>query len=112
MPLSIRDIVITISLSNFIPHPGHAKEQALEGVISSYECGDNCYLTIVDSEKKEHAGLCAAELCQQWNMDVAMPSKYKGMKVKVIVGKGLQYDGSGAVMDEMDVFTQIDILKQ
>lgn len=88
-----------------------AKEKIIEGLISEYECGDNCYLTIKDAEGKEHIGLCAAPLCRKWNESAEMPIEFKGRKVRITVGKGLQYDGEGNIAGETDSFEKIDRLK-
>jgi hypothetical protein len=86
--------------------------KTIEGTISGYECGDNCYLTITDQKGKEHTGLCTAHpLCTRWNAEVMMPDSYKGKRVKVTIGKGTQLDGSGNVMGPMDAFTRIQFLK-
>lgn len=85
--------------------------RTLVGHISSYDCGDNCYLTVVDSHGEEHVGLCYATMCNAWNEAAAMPSRYLNRKVKIRVGTGKQYDGSGThVMGEMDSFDHITLL--
>ena len=83
----------------------------IEGTISSYECGDNCYLTIKDKKGKDHTGLCSAPLCQEWNHQAEMPDRYKGRRVKVTVGRGTRFDGSGNAVDTFDAFTEIELLK-
>lgn len=88
-----------------------AAGNVLEGTISEYMCGDNCYLTIIDKQGEEHAGLCGAALCEKWNEAGDMPIQFKGLTVRVTVGKGYQYDGEGNVMDEMDEFKKVDLLK-
>lgn len=97
------------------PHSIDAQKRraarTIEGTISRYECGDNCYLTITDTKGKEHAGLCTAHpLCTKWNENVEMPDSYKGKRVRVTVGRGTQYNGSGDVMGHMDAFTKIQLL--
>jgi uncharacterized protein YecT (DUF1311 family) len=99
--------VLTYATANF-----SNEKKILKGVISRYECGDNCYLIIKDaSSGKEHTGLCTASLCQEWNEAVDMPAKFKGKKVRIIVGIGLQLDGGDNVMGEMDTFEKIELLK-
>jgi uncharacterized protein len=86
--------------------------RTLEGKITAYECGDNCYLTITDKQGVEHSGLCSAPLCDAWNEAVEMPDKFMNKKVKASVGTGTQYDGSGTTaMGEMDAFEAITLLK-
>ncbi|UOG90940.1 MAG: SH3 domain-containing protein [Candidatus Thiothrix sulfatifontis] len=85
--------------------------KTLVGVIASYECGDNCYLTITDKQGVPHSGLCSAPLCDAWNEVAEMPAKFKNKKVKATVGTGTQYDGSGNVMGEMDAFETLTLLK-
>jgi hypothetical protein len=41
-----------------------------------------------------------------------MPEAYKGKRVNVTVGKGVQYDGSGRVVGKMDAFTKIQFLSE
>lgn len=85
--------------------------KTLVGVIASYECGDNCYLTITDKQGVPHSGLCSAPLCDAWNEVAEMPAKFKNKKVKATVGTGTQYDGGGNVMGEMDAFETLTLLK-
>lgn len=92
--------------------PTKAQAKVIEGTISRYECGDNCYLIITDKKGKEHTGLCAASpLCTRWNQETVMPDSYLGKRVRVTVGKGKQVDGAGDVMGTMDAFTKIQVLK-
>jgi uncharacterized protein len=88
-----------------------ATDKTLDGVITSFECGDNCYLTITDKQGEQHSGLCSAPLCDAWNMASEMPAKFKNQKVTATVGTGTQYDGGGNVMGEMDAFAAITLLK-
>ena len=90
--------------------PSLAKDKTITGKIRSFECGDNCYLTIVDRKKVEQVGLCSAPECESWNDQTAMPSRYKGKRVTVTVEQGQQVDDSGNVMGEMMSFTKIRFL--
>jgi hypothetical protein len=58
----------------------HLNEGVIRGVIRKYECVDNCYLTIVDSSKREITGLCVARECKDWNKASEMPASYLGKK--------------------------------
>lgn len=84
--------------------------RTIVGAISAFECGDNCYLTITDDKGKAHVGLCAARTCDAWNDETEIPQSEKGKRVKVTVGKGNQYDGSGRLVGKMDAFTTIQFL--
>ncbi|QKC86050.1 hypothetical protein EB232_07010 [Mesorhizobium sp. NZP2077] len=90
--------------------PSFSKDRTITGTIRGFECGDNCYLTIVDRKKVEQVGLCAAPECESWNEQTAMPSRYKGKRVIVAVGQGQQVDDSGNLMGEMMSFTKIRFL--
>ena len=79
----------------------------LHGRIIGYECGDNCYLLIRGSNRKEYRGLCAAPECQQWNEQAQMPKSFIGKTVKVTIGLGNQYDADGNIMGRMDAFIKI-----
>ncbi|MEP6566850.1 MAG: hypothetical protein ABJB10_17090 [Mesorhizobium sp.] len=90
--------------------PSLAKDKTITGKIRGFECGDNCYLTIVDSKKAEQVGLCVAPQCKTWNEQVAMPRRYKGKRVTVTVGQAQQFDDSGNVIGEMMSFKKIEFL--
>jgi hypothetical protein len=83
------------------------KAKAIEGAIKTYECGDNCYLTIVDAAGVEHTGLCVAPECDAWNKNAAMPKKFVGRRVKAATGRGDQLDADGKVMGKMLSFTKL-----
>jgi uncharacterized protein len=84
--------------------------KTLTGVISSYDCGDNCYLTITDAKGEDHVGLCNAPMCDAWNEVAEMPAEFKNKSVTVGVGTGTQFDGGGNVMGEMDAFETLKLL--
>src|SRR5262249_6688866 len=87
------------------------KSRVVEGTITHYECGDNCYLTIRDSNRRDHVGLCTAPLCQSWNQNAKIPNRFIGKPVKVTVGRGKQVDGEGTtVMGTFDAFNHIELL--
>lgn len=81
--------------------------KTLTGTIVSYECGDNCYLTVKDEQGTEHVALCTAPQCDNWNEVAAMPKSFLKKKVQVSVGRAKQYDGAGNEMGEMDAFDSI-----
>ena len=82
-------------------------EQAVVGTIVSFECGDNCYLTIATSERTKLTGLCAASACAPWNEAVAMPSDLVGKPVTVTLDIGSQLDGEGNDMGPFITFAEI-----
>lgn len=85
-------------------------QRVVEGTIIQYECGDNCYLTIIDSAQKEHVGLCAAPICQPWNKLAEMPTQFIGRRVKATIRQGTQFDGGGIAMGKFDAFNEIELL--
>ena len=95
-------------------NPAYAQKNTTEiGKISAFECGDNCYLTIVDKKGKQHQALCSDALCEKMMESQGDPqlAGYKGKMVKVIVGKGKQVDGAGNVMGTMDEFEKIQLIQ-
>lgn len=104
-------LLITVSLTN----PAHAKkDQTMIGTIMGFECGDNCYLTIVDENGQDHQALCAdSKACDEMmkNPDDPTFGGYKRKLVKVTIGQGKQFDGAGNVMGTMDAFENIQILQ-
>ena len=87
-----------------------AQAQTIQGRIHSYQCGDNCYLTIVDQRGRQHTGLCTARECVSWNERAAMPSRYNGRRVVVNTGSGEQTDSAGNVMGRMLAFQRLRFL--
>lgn len=85
--------------------------KSLIATIVSYECGDNCYLTVTDEQGTERVGLCAAPLCDTWNQAAEMPKKFVGKKISFVIGTGQQFNASGDLMGEMEAFMQIKLLK-
>jgi hypothetical protein len=100
-------VVLFLASPNKIEAQKRKAAKIIEGTISGYYCGDNCYLTITDNKGKEHTGLCTAPVCTKWNENAMMPDSYKGKRVKVTVGKGRRLTGAGDVVDTMDAFTRI-----
>ena len=82
-------------------------EQAVVGKIVSFECGDNCYLTIATSERTQLTGLCAATACQPWNEAVELPADLVGTPVTVTLDVGTQFDGGGNDMGPFIAFSEI-----
>ena len=110
-------ILATVMAVLFLAAPDKVEAQkkkpaakVIVGVISDYSCGDNCYLTITDSKGKAHQGLCTAPICAPWNEVAEMPDSYKGKRVRVTVGKGLQLYGNGEVFGNFPAFRKIEIL--
>jgi len=89
-----------------------ATETRREGTIQSFECGDNCYLTLRTRAGEELTGLCnAADPCNGWFEMQAMPDAYRGEPVQVTVGIGVQRDAEGTVMGEMTAFDSISFTR-
>ncbi|MDD1617860.1 MAG: hypothetical protein LUQ28_15645 [Methylococcaceae bacterium] len=89
------------------------KNTTMIGTIMAFECGDNCYLTIVDEQGQDHQALCADDnVCEKImnNPDDPVLAGYKRKLVKVTIGQGKQYDGAGTVMGTMDAFEKIQVL--
>lgn len=85
--------------------------RTLVGTIASYECGDNCYLTVKDEQGKDHVALCTAPECASWNEVAEMPASFLQKKVQVSLGRAKQYDGAGNEMGEMDAFDSLTLLE-
>lgn len=103
-------VVLFLTAPNNVEAQKRKAAKIIEGTISDYACGDNCYLTIIDRKGKEHIGLCTAPVCSKWNRDVMMPDSYRGKRVRVTIGKGKQLTGAGEVVGTMDAFTSVQFL--
>jgi len=106
MHLRLLAVVAAIMVSA----PTTAQNSFKEGRILEFECGDNCYLTITDKLSRKLTGLCVAPECEKWNEEVSMPSRYKGKRVAVTLGRGVQLDAGGNKMGEMLSFKKIKFL--
>jgi hypothetical protein len=86
-------------------HAASAKDapKTLTGVITKFECGDNCYLTIRTATGEE-TGLCEAKQCVPWFENQAMPKKFIGKRVTVTTGIGKQFDGNYDVVGHTTSF--------
>lgn len=87
--------------------PVLACDETTVATIKSFECGDNCYLTITGSDNVEVTGLCLAEVCNAWNEQAAMPDDLIGRVIEVKTGVGKQYDGSGNLMGDFPSIEKI-----
>ncbi len=90
--------------------PALAEDNAATGNIKSYECGDNCYLTITKDNGEELTALCAADECAPWNEEAAMPDEMIGKAVEVTIASGKQYDGAGNEMGEFPSFAKVSVV--
>ena len=79
-------------------------QQTLTGKIKSFECGDNCYLTIRTDQGRDETALCAAKACDPWNEVADMPKSVVGRAVRVTLGTRTQVDGGGNRMGRMKSF--------
>ncbi len=103
-------LIMALCLTNIVYAQ---KNKTLIGTVSGFECGDNCYLTIVDKTGKAHQALCSDTLCEKMmeSQDDPNLAGYKGKRVKVTIGQGQQFDGAGNVMGTMDAFKNIQLMK-
>lgn len=102
--------MIALALAAALPAAG--ADRKASGTIKSYECGDNCYLTIKTGLGKEITALCAADGCAAWNERAGMPKKFIGRKVTVVIGVGQQFDGSGNLMGDFPAFTKVVVARR
>ena len=84
-----------------------AAADRVAGEIAAFECGDNCYLTIVSDDGTDLTGLCVAPECEPWNLEVAIPDDLIGASVLVTVGTADQTDGAGTVMGSFVAFYEV-----
>lgn len=100
-------LAIPFITAMFFATAAPAQETIGTGVIKTYECGDNCYLTITTDKGEDLTALCAADACGAWNEQAEMPAEMVGRKVEVSLTVGKQYDGNGTEMGEFPSFSQI-----
>lgn len=98
--------------TSLLAMPAYAKNTTTIAEIVGFECGDNCYLTIKTKAGKEIDALCSIDLCTGWYENQSMPPKYKGRKVKVIIGTGKQYDGAGNEMGDFPEIIRLSFVKK
>ena len=98
--------ITALSLCLALPALGQGKREVF-GRIASFECGDNCYLTITTDTGRKMTGLCSAPMCRPWNDKAEMPGRLVGSRVAATVGVGRQFDGAGNVMGRTTAFTKL-----
>jgi hypothetical protein len=84
----------------------------IQGTIAHFECGDNCYLTLIDKKGKEYTGLCLIAFCEKFMEAGDHLAAYQGKTVKATMGKGKQTDNAGNVMRVMDSFLNLEWIVQ
>ena len=91
-----------------IQNPVFAQKQIeINGKIISFECGDNCWLTIETEDKNQLTGLCVASACKPWNFKTEIPKELIGSKVTVRLSKGQALDASFRVRGSATAFDNI-----
>lgn len=81
------------------------------GAIQQFECGDNCYLTIM-TDYGEETGLCKAPICDDWFLESEMPARVIGRRVVVQAGVGMSFDNAGTPMGLLIAFDEIEFLNK
>ena len=84
------------------------KSVSAKGILSSYQCGDNCWLTIT-IENKEKSFLCAAKECTDFD-EATFKDNYSGKKVQLKISKDDVVDGSGKKQGESESVTSIEFI--
>jgi hypothetical protein len=107
---TIRWGLVAAAIVSSLPAAAAGKKAA--GIITNFECGDNCYLTIKTEGGREITALCAARNCAAWNEQAEMPEKFMGRQVQVTIGVGEQYDGAGNLMGDFPAFTRMVVGKK
>lgn len=110
--MRISTILILIFAGTLMATPALAKEKMATGKIVSFECGDNCYLTVKPKTGDDINALCSVDLCATWYETQAMPPKYIGKNVKITIGTGKQVDGAGNDMGEYPEITKLTVVKK
>lgn len=85
-----------------------AAGKPVEGRIVSFECGDNCYLTIQPDKGAEINALCGVGPCEKWAETAEMPASFVGRRVIGTLAKGMRYDGAG---NKMGTYPSFETLK-
>lgn len=104
----IRGVVVIFSC--LLMSTAASSATAVIGQIVSFECGDNCYLTIRATDGEIIDGLCSAKECSAWNEKAEIPPEYIGVTVRAQVGTGVQIDASGKKRGVMRSFEQLIFL--
>lgn len=75
------------------------------GKIKKFECGDNCYISIVDELNNEMPFLCYTSECKSWLEKGGIPEDRRGLLVEVeFRSDGKQVDGNG---DLVSAFAEV-----
>ncbi len=81
-----------------------ATGKTVEGRIVSYECGDNCYLTLRTDAGKTIVAMCYVGLCEKWVDAAEMPTSFVGRRVGGKIGVGTRVDGAYNKLDQFPNF--------
>ncbi|MER2606937.1 MAG: hypothetical protein ABTQ29_13970 [Siculibacillus sp.] len=109
MPHAVRLAPFALAVALLASPALAAGGRPIEGEISAFECGDNCYLTVVTDAGKEINALCAVGPCVSWAENAEMPAKFVGRRVGGTLGSGMRYDGDGNKMGKYPAFETLKL---
>lgn len=90
-----------------VPSSVSAAGKPVEGKIVSFECGDNCYLTLRTDAGTQIEALCGVGLCKTWAEAAEMPAAFVGRRVGGTLGRAPRFDGDGNKMDMFPAFESL-----
>jgi hypothetical protein len=87
-------------------------EQRQHVMLTSFYCGDNCYVRyrpLDQPETEARSALCAVGDCIAWMTEQSDASDFEQRPAIITLGTGKQYDGGGALMsDDFPAITSLD----
>ncbi len=110
--MRISKILTLLFTATLMAAPALAKNKTATGKIVSFECGDNCYLTVKPKTGDEINALCSVDLCANWYENQAMQPKYIGKSVKITIGTDKQVDGAGNDMGDYPEIIKLTLVKK
>jgi hypothetical protein len=83
--------------------------ETITGMLGVVQCGDRCYLMIVDAAGKSRWGWCVASECQRWLSDHQRALSFLGKtaRVKTRPGYGQVIDEGGHPAPDLLLFIDI-----
>ena len=76
-------------------------------LIQSFECQDNCYLTVVDDDNVNSTYLCQVDLCSSWAESELSLANIIGRHADIFIASGEQVNSDGDVMGTMEAVHEI-----
>lgn len=73
------------------------EQQKITAVLKRFECGDSCYVVVVNNAGREESFLCSAPICERWVDSGYLPVELRNQRVGITLSQKNLYTSSGKI---------------